>query len=654
MRTESLAIICALAFVAPILAQGGGKPPQPFGPQLGQSAPALPHHPSAPPIPAGSAAGAGDPPPSRPGGVGVAPGSEGQGPGRPAANGAAGPRISASAAPAGGGRGRGTPGSETGTKKSSSIQVSVDWEWWWAMNSVRYLNLAATLRRERPGSAEAGEIRNDNPEYIAVSRRELERLRREILPFLQHSLHDESADVRTAALIAVAKCGAAGALQAILPALNDDDVSVRESACLALGILGDGDAVQMLAAIAANTASGRRTFGRDGDIPLATRACAALAIGLIGDRVPLGDGAGASALRTLAAPGAPSVEVRLAAIMAIGIGRVTQAAPHLIVLVRDASESDGVRARALTALGKLGDRSAVSCARVALRDKSSNVRRSAAIALGLLGNANDGELIEALMKCAKTGPDRGERNFAILALGRLGGRSVRPFLRRLITSSDGFERAYGALALGLMAGAPRDAESVEDGVLLHRELLASRSSRITGAYAIALGLAGHSAAAADLCEILRHEGGNPRLRALAAQALGMMRSQDATDLLREQVLHASDVGVRTSAAIALGLLGDDRAVRVLNEVLRASGGNVTIQTAALRGLGLVGDRDAIGELGRALMSAHGRSDQARIFAASALGLMSDKDDVPVLPQIFEDENYMSPAGALTAVMARTF
>ena len=137
---------------------------------------------------------------------------------------------------------------------------------------------------------------------------------------------------------------------------------VRRDAAVALGQIGDADAVEPLIA------------GLKDDNP-SVRLAAAEALGEIGDAGALGP--------LIAALKSPAVDVRKAAAESLGqIGDAGSLGP-LMAALKDASWS--VRRAAADALGQIGDADAVAPLRVAFEDQDSNVRRAAAAALATLG-----------------------------------------------------------------------------------------------------------------------------------------------------------------------------------------------------------------------------------------------------------------------------
>ncbi len=106
----------------------------------------------------------------------------------------------------------------------------------------------------------------------------------------------------------------------------------------------------------------------------------------------------------------------------------------------------------------LGDRHDPAAAKellIALQDKSSKVRSSAAEALAKIKNPKTGE---PLMKRLVEEEDVGVRHMVVLALGSIGYRAAIPIMIRLLSDDDATTRGCAAWSLGeLRAYEARDA-----------------------------------------------------------------------------------------------------------------------------------------------------------------------------------------------------
>ncbi len=186
----------------------------------------------------------------------------------------------------------------------------------------------------------------------------------------------------------------------------------------------------------------------------------------------------------------------------------------------------------------------------ALADTDSSVLRSAALALGVIGDKRAvGPLIRAL---ADT--DSWVRRSAAWALGHIGDSAVEPLIQAL-ADTDSWVRSSAAGALGHIG----DKRAVEPLI----RVLADSDPDVRWSAAWALGLIGDSAV-------------EPLIRALAD----------------------SDSWVRMYAALALGYIGDKRAVEPLIRALADSHHSVRMDAASA--LGRIGDKRALQALRRVL------------------------------------------------------
>ena len=134
--------------------------------------------------------------------------------------------------------------------------------------------------------------------------------------------------------------------------------------------------------------------------------------------------------------------------------------------------------------------------------------------------------------------------------------------------------------------------------------------------------------ASDKDEFVRRE---------VAYALGLSKSRNATDTLIKLLLNDKEDGVRAAAAVALGDIGDERAVVALAGVLAPTLGqaqkkrekNVFVLRSAAKSLGQIKSRAGVPALVSALSNEKFEEDVRR-EAAYSLGLIGDVSAVPAL------------------------
>src|SRR5260221_387214 len=248
-----------------------------------------------------------------------------------------------------------------------------------------------------------------------------------------------------------------------------------------------------------------------------------------------------------------------------------------------------VRCRAIEALGKIGNPSALSGLMKALNDEDEQVRGKAAWALGKIRSPI---AISALLETFNDVEDVWKET--IWAFGEIGDATTAPYLIEVLRSNKKWQR------------------SLKDDI------------------AEALGKLGEDAIP-DLIEAMSD--GDAYVRAGAAKALGTLGATTAVPFLID-ALRDKDFLVGMDAAEALGKIGDTRAVPALIEAVY----NEDDEYGILRfydviALGELKDSAAIPILLKAL---HDKSRNVRSRAAWALGEIGS-DAIPGLIKALNDE-----------------
>ncbi len=575
-------------------------------------------------------------PPPSPGG-GTPGGGGGTGGGQPVGP-SVGPRAGGQT---GGGRvGGSTPGARG--RKASKSEGFERWEFWWAYNREPYLDLKNRLGRTELSSGSADFLlgKGNKDEAATASRPSRKVIDERLIPSLREALKDGYFDVRAAAVIALGKTADASAIQDMVKVLADDNKQVSESAALAMGILGAKEATPILLHLLSDDAEGRKLVARP-EVPVRTRAFAAVALGLLKDE---------SAIQPLLAAvdrKETQKDVPIAAIIALGIMKANPALERLITLAQDTAIDDLTRSYAITSLGKIGNKDALKAVRTALQDSSLHVSRSAVIALGLLGDADDVETQTLLRGVVEKNPDPQSRNWACIALGQLGGKESRKTLLAVLEKERQSLRAFAALGSAIYARATKDDSIVE---YLRKALKEEDDQSTKGALCIALGILQDRSSEKDMLSVLENEKA-PDLRGYAAVGLGMMNARGAKPAI-EAVLTDSKVAdpdLQRSAATALGLLGDSSAVPLLTKLLKEAQTEYVISSSALA-LGYIGDWRAIDPLVALVEDKKGTPDLARANAVTALGIVGEEDPLPKLHVISIDNNYRAQVESLQELL----
>lgn len=561
------------------------------------------------------------------------------------------PGYGATPAPgAAGGTTPGLPGGSTpgGRKMGGSFESAVTWEWWWKYNSGEFLDVRKFNAPVTTSTADAS-----NAEALAAKRRRTADLTRvSTIPFLRAGVLDRNDGVRASAILALGKCGDLASESLLLAALSDASPEVRENACMALGLLATEGGRKALVGLATDAKSVAQWTGQAKSVPLDLRIHACLGIGLVGHRVGANSDE-AAALMDLLTRKNPNVDLNVAAAFALGMAKSSAAVPDLLRIAADPTVNDVLRSTAATALGRIGDRSALPATIDLLEAKSLHVRRAAAIALGELAIGDELGVVDVLGGRVKSAKDDAERRFAIMSLGRIGGKKAVERLSAVLDGRDAGDASFAAIALAIAAGVDPALDKKWIGARIHAGLAKAKSCETIGAYAIACGILGYREAAKDILAVLESDA-HGHLRADCAQALGLMQYRGAIPTLTNFVRDEDQPAVVRNASMqTLSLLGDDSTIALMTRLIDESGGSVLAGGATLRGLGLMKDGRAVVEIGRTLRGDGDRPDVVRASAAWALGFLGDKDDISPIRTFGRSENYVSQSGVLADILAKS-
>lgn len=572
----------------------------------------------------------------------------------------------------------GLGGGPVSGKRAAPKQMSFDnWLFWWNYNKDDILNLKARVKRNEKkigtdsapyflGGASAGSAPTSPTEQEIANK---------VVPALLQvvSNPDIHPDIRGGSLIALARTAKPGGGQEYLKiffeiakASSKEDKVVKESAIIALGILqlteneevrdfllqivddkdydarGRSFAMFSLGLLKANTpevfaALERRLDGREAnpDLPVS----ALLTIGLIGDtsRVPI-------------------------LVDWLKSGRIGQERLN-----------DQTRAWVISALGKIGDPSALPEISKALKDRGRYAKNAASIALGQLVPQIEAKeqlsAVRALVQFHKNESDLSAKNFTLIALGRIAGAKSAPddvreqavayLLNAFMEANKATERPFAALALGLAGFDPENDKPSEMkykiAETIRRELKEMKGDKVAlGALAISLGMIGDRDSVDLLVSILQDRGIEKKLRGSAAMALGLIGDSRAKEAILSALAERQDRDLRVDTAVAAGLIGDQSAVDILVSVLddiRAS--QFELGSVALA-LGQIGDKRAIPPLLRVLEAdkTNGKfPDLTRALVSVALGQLSNRRDIRVLARISKDINYRSSTPTLDEMLS---
>jgi len=642
-------------------------------------------------------------------------GGGGGGGASPAGPGASGPSTGSpsgpgTAAPGGAGVPTGGPGARPAGPSTGSANTGPDlttWDFWWGFNKDQYLNLKAAIY--------SGPITGSDDFFMGQgtkgqSKNQLkpseEAIRQKIVPALKEALEKERAnDIVTGCLIGLAKIGdvksesGASEFEPLLSKfLSDGNQEIAETAAVALGILANDASVQKLADLALDKPEGRKLVGNK-EVNFRSRAFATYGLGLIGKRTQSNqvrqDIAGIL-IDLLGKPESSTRDVKVAALVALGLVPIdvdksespeskqnyaSSRQTELKFIEKFFKDETGnnylTRAHAPTAMARLLQgappelKDGLAKLMLAALGKQSKerdeVRWGCVLALGQVGDTDkdkiDVEIRDVLKSIAEENRDPQEKNFAMIALGQIGGRrgtgeanekgvsDCRDELLTSLTKGKNHVKPWAGLGIGVMEreildnsqGGETPSTTAKETV--RATLKDAASPNVLGAYAIACGIAKDTEAKAILIDKLKNASVD-EVKGNLAVALGLIDAREAVKDIEDIVKESKyKPALLKQAAVALGLLGDKDLVTDLVKMLSEAKG-YSSQAAIASALGFIGDSRSIDPLVE-MLKRKDITDSARGFAAVALGIVADKEPLPWNSKISTNINYRANTTTLT-------
>jgi len=573
-----------------------------------------------------------------------------------------------------------TPGGASGPDLTS-------WTVWWRHNQAPFLNVKAHVRSLANVTGSDGWFLGQGQKHQALSLRPTpEQVRERIVPALLRVLAEERDDsLRSGALVALGKIGPDGSgadaerlEAACLRLLGDSSQEVRETAALALGILGHGRAVPYLAHLLWDSKEGRARVGAR-EVDYRTRAFAAYGLGQIGARAAA-EGERAAIVRILVRglelDDTRAQDVEVACVLALGLvplaprgssgagDEVASAAAEsregqvalLRALMDEPKRGRLARAHAATSLARLlaevpelaGLRREVARELVERLERGKDeaeVLQSCVQALGHLATnadtAEDARVRRALALVDQRSSEPLARVFALLAMAEAGGRfadgaplgvgEARDFLVHELVFGRNAQLPWAMLGCGVLGWHLREDPSHASALeglqrALRTALADARAPERIGASALACGLAGERGSAKLLLKRLADKLPD-ETRGQVALGLALLGESAAVEPLRALLVESKyHPELLRACAIALGILGDKDVVPLLADEL-AGARSLASQAAIASAFGYIGDHRAVEPL-LALLESRTATAKARAFAAVALGNVADKEDWP--------------------------
>ncbi|MSR63209.1 MAG: HEAT repeat domain-containing protein [Planctomycetes bacterium] len=597
------------------------------------------------------------------------------------------------------------------------------WSFWWEFNKEPYLNLKSKI--QNGGIETGGEgffLSEDKKGKTKDSLKPTEeQIRQKVVPALLASLQKEgNNDIVTGCMIAIAKIGDAASEtgespfeKVISKFLADKNQEISETAAVALGILANPKSIHTLELLLTDTPEGRKLVGQP-EVNYRTRAFAAYGLGLIGARTSSEDDRKkiVEVLRkTVETDSTKTRDLRVSCVIALGMvpletiesgapapkkgelippetSRTAQMDYLLGFLQNEEQHHYLVRAHCPGALARMlpglppelhkayRDRIAADLIeRINAKKKEKDeIVQSAVLALGLIGTNDtsdplDKRIREALAAVPKDISDLQARNFAMIALAKMGGTTpanakdseggieeIAKVILAQLSEGKSVVKPWAGLACGVMARKLNDTNVNSSKIPTLQQAVRTafedeKDPSKLGALAISSGIMGDVEAKQGLLKRLESEK-DDTARGYMAIGLGLMNAREAVEKIQKII---DDSKYRPEllkqAAIALGLLGDKDLVPKLVVLLQESKGLAT-QASISSALGFIGDQRSIEPLVQMLQN-ESLTERARGFAAVALGIVADKELLPWNSKIGLDLNYRASTQTLTDQSAGT-
>lgn len=497
------------------------------------------------------------------------------------------------------------------------------WLIWWGYNQFKYLdyrNRQAARRGPVSGTPDPTAKKEDPNAWRGL-------VRKRLTPLMLEALKDADEEVRTAAAVALGKWQVGRAIPDLQKMRVRDKVKqVRESALLGLILMRDPKLHDYLRGIA-----------RDGDEQMRMRGFAMLGLGMADDQKSQD-----YLFQLLNSrdkkerPRLPTMDKHRRQLLCAAIAGLTYRTnpalgPELLQVARDKRLLEEVRAYALAGLGKVGARNQIAAViDILKRDKSTHLRRSAAIALGELATPKDADALEALRRGIKYDKDRIVGHFCTISLGQIGGPLAFTFLSEGYPKANKEARGFFLMAFGL---------SKEPGgvPILKKALLTTKDARDRAAAALALGLVEDKRNAAPIRDAF-DKAKDWLLMQTTMLSLGILDHKASAEPIKDVLITRKQPAVRVSAAISYALLRQWSAVSVFTEVLGSAKSIVTLSAIA-QVMGFLASEKVVDPLVE-LYKNKNLQRQARAFALVALGALGDPEPLPILMRMAFGLNYM--------------
>lgn len=579
-------------------------------------------------------------------------GGGGAGPSTPSPSGPStgGPSGPSTPTPAGPGASTGGPsaapkGPSTGGASGGGTDLTL-WEFWWGFNKDAYLNLKAAIYTGVVTGGDDFFLGGGTTKQAKNSLKPSEEaIRQKIVPALKEALEKERAnDIVTGALIALGKIGDAKNEQGesefesiISKFLSSSSQEIAETAAVALGILANDASVATLKSLALDLPEGRKLVGSN-EVNYRSRAFATYGLGLIGNRTASNQTRQEIAtilVDILNKPDTSTRDVKVAALISMGLVPIAPESGEAADGKTSATSSRQAEIKYITKFFKdennhslVRAHAPTALARLLDKDAPQDLREGVAKML-----------VEALGDHSK---ERDEvQQSCVLALGQIGDtdkdkldKEIRDTLMRISDKSPDIQaKNFAMIALAQIGGRQGPGEDNDSGVKDVRGFLLTNLTK-----------------------------GRSHIKPWAGVAIGVMEraildsgtqsgqtpSGVSKDQLRVALKEAASPDHQGAFAIGCGIAKDTEAKNILMDKLDNASGDQARGYAAVA-LGLIGDRDAIKKI-EAIVKDSKYKPELLKQTAIGLGLLGDKDLVQELVGYLREAKGLATQAAIASAL----
>lgn len=538
-------------------------------------------------------------------------------------------------------------GSIGGGKKANQQQIELQVaSWYFEHNRERLMRrvVESRARRVRPTTGSAGYVMSVLPRETRVRSIVTVDDRERIVDVLKKNTLAQEDVVRDAAVVALGKVGTPDAVEVLRTRLSEESKSdIKQDILLALGIARTPDAIDTLA----STLKGHRYL----------HTYALMGLGLTQNAEKAGPVVLDYLEDNLKRPKHPE-DTLAAAALALGALKYADATATLAGAAKSTRMHPIIRVYAIHALGRIGGDEARKALTPLCGDKHDEVARAALLALG---NFDDDEVLKALS--GKDGLDNSApltSGLAAVSIGRVlssipssDWKKTPDLLRDVAskTTQKPIAAQYANLALALFEGGIDN-----DARKRYAEMLGDKSTStdkdVVAAVEMAIGVGGIRGFEHSLENLATSASIDPRVAGYAAFAFGMTSRTPADAQTLQKLYGETDkVDIQRGAVLGLGLAGDRRDVpfliKVIEETDRSRPYAEYTRGAAVVALGTIRDGESVGKLLQLLSNP---DPWVRAYSIAALGYLADKDPAPVLPTLFEHNNFKAEFVSLKVAM----